>query len=374
MFGQATRNHQPTRLDGFLRPAASVHENEDSTSDQIAQGGVWKVEWNASSRERSTSRCWGDSSSPAVTIGRTAPRPELKTPNLRSVRRQPRLGTDQRDDQIVASASFATAGWAGSHHVKVGGEFRRRTLTERWHQGYAGEVLHVTRNLIPNEVYLFQTPSKSVDGMQWYGAYLHDVWRIASRLTLNLGLRFDRYRVFFPAQEHPAGQSGSRSWTAQTFAAVENMIDWNVVVPRVSVSHDLAGNGRTVLKLSYGTYSMPPGQLRNANPNSREWWERFDWVDENGDRLWDPGENIRSLERTGGEGIESIDPGLKLGFMREATARIEREIAPDMAVETGVVWRGVREPFLRQDETQPFSAFTRAVTVTDRGIDQVAGG
>ena len=63
-----------------------------------------------------------------------------------------------------------------------------------------------------------------------------------------------------------------------------------------------------------------------------------------------------------GEGIESIDPGLKLGFTREATARLEREIAPDMAVETGVVWRGVREPFLRQDETQPFSAFTRTET------------
>lgn len=40
-FGQATRNHQPTRLDGYLRPAASVNEKEDSTSDQIAQGGVW---------------------------------------------------------------------------------------------------------------------------------------------------------------------------------------------------------------------------------------------------------------------------------------------------------------------------------------------
>ena len=369
-FGQTAWNHQPTRLDGFLRPAASVNEKEDSTSDQTALGGVWKVEWNAVVGQKLYVEVLG-----GQFIGGRHERPNGSSPRVEDLLNLRVSGGNRdwelthRDDQIIASASYLTPGWAGSHQVKAGGEFRRRTATERWYQGYPGQVLHVTRGLKPAEVYLFQTPSTAVDGTQWYAASLQDAWRIADRLTLNLGVRFDRYRVFFPAQEHPAGQAGSRSWSAQTFASVDNVIDWNLVAPRFSVSHDLIGDGRTVLKLTYGRYSTPPGNFA-VNPNSREWWERFEWVDEDGDMHWDPDENTRVLELRGGEGIESIDPALNLGFTREATARIEREVAPNVAVETGVVWRGVREPFLRQDETQPFSAFTRTVTKIDRGLDQ----
>ena len=46
LFGQASRNHQPTRVDGYELPMAAVNAEQDSTSNQLAQGGVWKVEWN----------------------------------------------------------------------------------------------------------------------------------------------------------------------------------------------------------------------------------------------------------------------------------------------------------------------------------------
>ena len=69
----------------------------------------------------------------------------------------------------------------------------------------------------------------SESGLWAYAAYASDSWRLNNRLTLNLGLRFDRYRVFLPEQEHPAGGS---TRAAQTFAAVDNVIDWNVLAPR----------------------------------------------------------------------------------------------------------------------------------------------
>ena len=47
LFGQASRNHQPTRVDGYVLPMAAFNLAQDSTSNQLAQGGVWKVEWNA---------------------------------------------------------------------------------------------------------------------------------------------------------------------------------------------------------------------------------------------------------------------------------------------------------------------------------------
>jgi hypothetical protein len=251
----------------------------------------------------------------------------------------------------------------------------RFVASEQWHRGYPADVLHITDNSVPAEVYLFQTPSKSVGGLQWYSAYLNDSWRMRGRITLNLGLRFERFRAFLPAQERPPGQSGERSWSRQVFDAVDNLIDWNVVAPRVGVNHDLAGDGRTVVKASYAKYWIPPFTevLFNANPNSKEWLERFTWIDVNSNGRWDTGEDVQLQERRGGQEIESLDPDLKLSFVREATLRIARELVPNIKVETAVVWRGARQPFLRQPELQPFGAFTRAVSAIDPGVDGFVG-
>ena len=52
-FGQAGRNHQPNRLDPFgptgfgVGPATAINESEESTTEQLAWGWVWKGEWNS---------------------------------------------------------------------------------------------------------------------------------------------------------------------------------------------------------------------------------------------------------------------------------------------------------------------------------------
>ena len=52
-FGQAGRNHQPNRLDPFgptgfgVGPATAINESEESTTEQLAAGWVWKGEWNS---------------------------------------------------------------------------------------------------------------------------------------------------------------------------------------------------------------------------------------------------------------------------------------------------------------------------------------
>ena len=152
------------------------------------------------------------------------------------------------------------------------------------------------------------------------------------RLTVNLGLRFDRYRVFLPEQTHPAGRFNA---LPQVFAAVANVIDWSVLVPRVGMIHDLSRDGRSLLKLSYGTYSFAPGGGFNANANNSPWWTRYQWTaasDANGDGLWQPGEEDPSpLDSRGGIAPDAIDPGLKLPRLRELGAWFERELPGNMA-------------------------------------------
>ena len=374
VFGQVTRNRQPYRLGGFLRPTASVNDHEDSTTRGDAQGGVWKAEWNSIAGQK----LFFELLAGQFIAGRRE-RPNGSSPRFEDTTASlPVLGGNRdwtearRIDQLVASV---IRGPMGRHHLKLGGGVERVLFTERWYRGYVDDVLHVTQNSLPLEVYLFQTPSASKAGLQWYSAYVNDSWRATDRLTINLGFRFDRHRAFLPAQEHPARQSSNRSWARQAFAAENNLIDWNVVAPRLGVSRDLTGNGRTLLKATYGRYWLPPGPdlLFNANPNSRVWWERSRWIDADADSLWDPGEDAQLLDRRGGIEVESIDEGLQLPFVHEVTARIEREIAANTRVETGVVWRGHRQPFLRQDVSHRFSAFSRAVPVPDPGVDGLRG-
>jgi len=376
VFGQVARSRQPYRLGGFLRPAPTVNVNdsEDSTTRGDAQGGVWKAEWNSTARRKLIFELLAGQ----FIAGRherpngTSPRFEDTNASLPVFGGNRDWAESRRVDQVAGSV---IGGPMRRHYFKLGGSVDRVLNRERWYRGYPDDVLHVRDNRTPAEVFLFQTSSKSEGGFQWYSAYVNDSWRATGRLTINLGLRFDRYRAFLPAQEHRAGQSSNRSWIRQVFAARSNLIDWNVVAPRVGVIQVLTGDGRTVLKATYGRYWLPPGpDLQfNANPNSRAWWEQWVWRDSDNSGVWDPGEEIGLIERRGGMEVESLDGRLKLDFMHEVTARFEREIAANTRVASSVVWRGHRQPFLRQDASYPFSAFSRAVPVLDPGVDGLPG-
>ena len=256
-----------------------------------------------------------------------------------------------RRSQVLGSLSYFKDGWFGNHHFKVGGEIFRTTATEIWRSAYPGDVLHVLQNRTPIEVYLFETPSRSESGLWTYSAYANDSWRLNNRLTLNLGLRFDRYRVFLPEQTHPLGRFNP---TLQTFAGRRQSDrlerrrtpDWAV--------HDLAGDGKTLAKVSYGQYWLTPGTDLgfNANPNSNQWWRRYTWSDLNGSGVWEPGEEGTARgqprwrrDRIAGPRTRTADSSERLG------AWIERELFANVGVRTGIVWRGERQHFCARTRT-----------------------
>lgn len=378
-FGEAGRNHQPNRLDPFgpagsgVGPATAINESEESTTEQLAWGWVWKGEWNSVINDR-----WFLEARVGQFGANRPQKPNGTAPRFEDIGDLIVTGGNRdwqenlRRNQVLGSLSYFKDGWSGSHHFKVGGEVFRTTETEIWSQAYPGDVLHVLRNGTPIEVYLFQTPSTSKSGLWTYSAYGNDSWRVHDRLMLNLGLRFDRYRVFLPEQTHPVGRFNP---TLQTFPAVDNVIDWKVVAPRIGVTHDLTGGGKTIVKVSYGEYRLGPGTDLgfNANPNSNQWWRRYDWLDPDGSGIWEPGEEGRLVASRGGGALESLDPGLNLPILREIAGWIERELFPNTAVRTGVVWRRERQHYTRQNVNRPFDAFTVPVSISDPGPDGRVG-
>ena len=372
-FAQGGRSRQPIRLDGFLSPSTALNTSVDSTLEQLATGLVWKAEWNAIAGRavHVEARVGQFAASRAERPNGSSPRTEdLLRPEVSGGNRDWR--EDPRVDQAYGSVSYLREGWGGRHELTAGVQLLRWTVAERWLHAYPGDVLHVTQNGTPRQIYLFQTPSRSESGQWSYAAYASDRWQVHDRVTINLGVRLDRFRAFLPAQEHPAGRFNP---TLQLFAAVPNIADWTVAAPRLAASVDLRGDGRTVLKASYGTYWLPPGLDLgfNVNRNGRVWWQRFKWADANGDRLWQPGEEGDLLETRGGESEGSIDPNLELAYLREWTFRVDQEAVAGLFVGTGLVWRGERQQGGRQRASWPFEAFTVPVTLRDPGPDNEFG-
>lgn len=369
LFGHYSDNRQPIRLDGFLRGPTALNESTASTSSRRAEGVVWKAEWTSTVSENVflEARAGQFLAYRAETPNGASLRFEdVADPLVRGGNRDWR--TDFRRSQLFGSLSHFRRGPFGEHQLRVGGSVLRTMASETWYAAYPGDVLHVTQRGIPRQVYLFEAPSRSEYGDWWYSAYIDDSWQPHARLTLNLGLRYDRYRVFLPDQSHPAGRFNP---AAMRFAAVDNLFNANALSPRLGASHDLTADGETILKASYALYWLPQGARLgfNANPNSPTWWTLYPWSDANMNGSWDSGEEGIALAQRGGAAAESLDPELKLGYMHEVTARLERELFGDMSIETGFVWRGERRPSSRLNAAWPREAFTLEKVLPDPGPD-----
>jgi outer membrane receptor protein involved in Fe transport len=375
LVGYVERNikHQPNRLDAFALGLTGIYSSEDASFDQWFYPRLYKGEWNT---------VMGDSLFFEVRAGQYGF--DWPDTNYTFATRYEDLGNnvvsgaarirelDIRRNQVLGSVSYFRNGWLGDHNFKSGWEIFRDTTDQSERAGSYGDVVHILRLGAPLEVYLLGNPSRSINGLWTYGAYATDTWRLTRRLSLNVGLRFDRYRNFQPAQVHEADRFNP---VATMFPAVDDLNVWNTLAPRVGATFDLSGDGRTMLKANYGRYWWNPGAELSAavNPNPPIWQRRHLWNDSNSDRLWQPGEEGRLISALGGGATSTIAAGLADTHTEEVATWLEREVAPNLGVRGGFVWRTERQLYQLLNANQPFSAFNVATTVPDPGPDGMRG-
>ena len=99
---------------------------------------------------------------------------------------------------------------------------------------------------------VFDYPNNTNSGVNFNSWFVNDMINLTPQLTLNAGVRFDRYSRGCRNRATPAP---GRSPTPNIYPENHDFPTYNAWSPRLSLIYDLTGNGRVALKASYGRYA-----------------------------------------------------------------------------------------------------------------------
>lgn len=293
---------------------------------------------------------------------------------------------DRQRKQITASATyFLDTAKMGTHTFKFGGEQLWEKgwegYLERWGGNrdlvYANGVSSTVAFAIPTATKVNSLDARdqllSESGLNVSAAFLTDTFNVG-RLTVNAGVRWDRYSSFLPEQEQLAGTNGPVNVQALTFKE-ENLLTWNAFAPRVGLVYDFSGTGKSVLKANYGLFWHNPGVTlaADANPNQASKTETYQWNDLNGNRRYDGVAELGTRTASALQGAVTLDRNLKQPYTHEIGTFFEQQITDGFGTRLGYVYKTEDDLYGQWQPGRGASAFTVPFNFVDIGVDGVRG-
>jgi hypothetical protein len=322
----------------------------------------------------------------------------------------PSLGQDRRGRhqvQLTGTVSyFPTGSFLGHHQLKAGSTWMLMWTGTDEPNGMHGNYQLIFQTIggvpgQPSQIQFFNYPlPDNRENLNEGGAFVMDTWKVAKHISVNLGLRIDSMYTWVPAQTHPAGVFGP-PWVgptsgnplvytgaSQSFPRLSTG-SWNTVAPRIGIVWDVPGDGKNVLKASYGKYVWTPGDDFAApfNPNavtisSYKWTNTActetvaaaggcDYVPGSID-LNPNGPAFQSVQG-GSNGSAAklansvLNPHLKQQYSNEYQLFFERELAPGVSARVGYTYIKDVNTWLQIPTQIPFSAWNIPYVVHDPG-------
>ena len=369
-YYQWNMKEQPNRL-----PVAGyTYTDPSQTSRQVSPSWVYKGEWNGTISDRLYVEArWGD-------FGYYDPRYANSdedyfwrdTTLLVLTGAHAETQTDRDRKQLTGAATYFMDTKYGSHTFKIGGEFYNETQWGGRTQNVGGNIEHIYSNGVSSQV-VFGVPTATcvcgryasddgqllvVNKLDQQDFFINDTWS-KGRVTMNLGLRWDRYNGWMPQQEQMAFTNGPVSVPAQTFPE-QQFYTWNNLGPRLGLTYDLANDGKTVIKASYGLFwhNPGPGVSANANPNQNNKSVTYTWNDANGDRHFQNGEQVGAPTAATLAGNVTLDPSLAEPYSHDATVYLERQVTESIGARVGFVYKTEDDLICQYNPLRPISAYT----------------
>jgi hypothetical protein len=303
---------------------------------------------------------------------------------------------DRRRFQYEPTGSYFADHFLGANH-----QFKFGWLTEQEHRRVqqlsplnnaaltfnspAGSADFTT----PYQVTLDNGPSDGTDYQMHHGAYIQDQIRIKRRLTLNVGVRWDYYRIhedteavrndatfagfFYAGAPLANGYSIPATYPSYTFPGRQVLRYPFLPAPRLGVVFDLTGKGKTVVKVNWGRfYANPAPDFGNTVNYLQPTSYTFAWNDLNKDKQFQLNELGNYVSNTGGATV-TVAPHIKSPAVNDASAFVEHQLSNDWSVRAGFVYRTLRHDWQQVDVARTANLYTNPVQAYDNGPDGVKG-
>jgi hypothetical protein len=272
-----------------------------------------------------------------------------------------------------AGGSWYKPNWGGAHNFKFGFEwgYSYNAYIFKVNQGI-NAVFNTTDPLqpsfsVPFFVLAYNTPTTQKNYFRDPSFYVQDTWTLGRRVTLNLGLRYDHFVTYYPAQKSDPNETFPQLFPITTYPASGNLVEWNTVSPRIGVAFDVTGKGDSVLRFSYGRYYIMQGTglAETANPVGLA-GKAFAWTDSNGDLIPQQNEWINNtLVFAFGGSSTHIDRKMSRPYSEQISVGYEKQLWRDLRVGATYYYRTKKNLFgLENTLVQP-SDYTPITTLND---------
>jgi len=275
---------------------------------------------------------------------------------------EPRGGRDvqsYRDDSNVYHGSY---GWAltnrpqdnigveanmfkGKHDLKFGFGWRKASVTSE--SGWPGNGVRTYHRGYPNmQARVVRDWALEGEGVYWNG-YVGDTITL-DRLTVNLGVRWDRSASSVLAASVPASPALPDLMPALSAPAIDNAIVFNNLTPRVGVTYAVNESRKTIVRGSYAAFASQLDSNRASLTVSQIPYYSYVYyaaVDRNGNRIADVS------EFTTFQGVAGFDPDNPLGgnpdrigdysspITHELLFGVEHELFKNFGLSANLTWR-----------------------------------
>ena len=257
----------------------------------------------------------------------------------------------------------------------------------------------------PVDVTIFNSPFTVKRAVMNTAVFVQDTYTLG-RFTGIAGVRWERVEGFIPEQTRPSSRyfptgmvinglnvvlNTGGTITSYTvpdrFAEVRNAPLWKDWAPRFAGTYDLTGNGKTVVKASWGKYLDQIGTgTPGPNPNGTV-SQRYAWNDQNSDLQFQPGNATwDGTKYVGGEfgalipanntipNPNPFDPTRRRTYRNEFTAGVDRELWPGVRGSLTYIRKREKDPVGTVDLSEDLWDTSYApVPVIDPGPNGITG-
>lgn len=244
---------------------------------------------------------------------------------------------------------FLEGALGGDHEIRFGVDYYDGQTTSQYLMPNQ-RIVYVDRSS-PGSEYLGIYPDYIFDvGFQRTSFYLQDTATFG-RLTASVGLRYDKeqgevnpfeqpyFSWYEPGSPHHGERMFASSIPALQSSGYKPDAAWEMISPRISLTYDLTGDGKTVAKLAMGRYMSQSGNDIAGNYIPF----RFgfaSWTDVNGDEtpqysevgnmFWD--DLFIQTDPVTGLNRMSYSDDYNSSYLDELTVMLERALSDDLAI------------------------------------------